>query len=117
MLYRFLLMDLAIGRTTAFGKDAIIPDDDRPVAFGDPEAAERFEVLFAGDESTGAILSNRPAEAIAIDNQVTTLVEVTLDEHGQDNRPLWLGLVGNAEVRRGALPRGQGLITVALGRA
>jgi len=97
-------MDLAIGGTTAFGKDAIVPDNDRPVAFCDPEAAKRFEVLFAGDEGARAILTDRPAEAIAIDDQVTALIEVALHEHGQDDRSLRLRLVDNAEIRRGSLP-------------
>lgn len=65
MFYEYLLVNLTIRKAAASGFDAVISDDNFPVPWCDSEAAEGFHILFAGDEGCGAVLPNRPGEAIA----------------------------------------------------
>ena len=108
-----LLMNLAVGVTTAKRGNAVIFYNNFPIAFCDVEAAECFEILLAGDEGSRAILSNRTRKAVAGD-QVSTLTHSRHYIHGQNNRSLRLGLVGNGEIRGRSLPGGERLITDVL---
>jgi hypothetical protein len=56
----YLLMNLAIGETSAPGFDGAVFHNNRPVTFCDAETAECLEILSAGDECSGSILSNWP---------------------------------------------------------
>jgi len=82
MFFEYLLMNLAIGITTTERSDAVILDDDLPIAFRDVETTECFEILFAGDECTGTVLSDGTGEAIAADDQIATLAHASHYIHG-----------------------------------
>jgi hypothetical protein len=74
MLGEDLLMKLAIGITSAAGLDAVIPHNDRPIALRDAETAECFEVLFSGDERTGAVIPNGSGKAVSGDDEIPALI-------------------------------------------
>lgn len=104
-------MNLTIGVTTAQRGNVVIFYNDFPIPLCDVEAAEGFEILLPGDERSRTVLSNRPGEAVARDDEVTTLAQGCYDIHGQDNRSLRLGLVKNGEVCCRSLPGSERLIT------
>lgn len=110
ILCECLLMNLAIGVTTAKCVDAVIFYNNFPIAFCDVEATKGFEILFAGDKCSGAVLSNWTGKAITRDDQVSTLTEGCDRIHGQDDSSFRLGLVGDGEIRGGTLPGSEGLI-------
>src|SRR5215213_1108420 len=68
MLCEYLLIDLAVGITSAPGGNTVIFYNNFPITFCDAEAAEGFEVLFAGDKSPGRILPDGSGEAIPGDD-------------------------------------------------
>ena len=92
------------GLAPALGENTIVAYNDLPVAFGDFEGAECLEVLSAGNECTGAVLTDGTGEAIAGDDQVAALVELCYHVHGEDNRAFRLGLVYDIEICCGSLP-------------
>src|SRR6266540_4983892 len=111
IVFEYLLMNLAIGITAAKRGDAVIFDNNFPIAFRDVETTECFEILFAGDKCSCTILSNRARKAITSDDQISTLTHGRHHIHGQNNGPFWFGLVGNGEIRGGSLPGSERLIT------
>jgi len=74
MLGEDLLMKLAIGITSAAGLDAVISNNDRPIALRDAETAKCFEVLFSGDEGTGAVIPNGSGKAVSGDDEIPALI-------------------------------------------
>jgi len=68
ILCEYLLMNLAIGVTTAQCGNAVIFYNNFPIAFCDVESAKCFEVLFAGDKCSGAILPYRSGKTVAGNN-------------------------------------------------
>ena len=111
MLGEDLLLNLAIGVTTTEGRNTVIFHNNFPTALCDVEAAECFEVLFAGDKGSSTILSNRARKAIASDDQVSTLTQSCHHIHRQNNRSCGFGLIGDREICRRSLPGSQRLIT------
>jgi hypothetical protein len=106
----YLLMNLAIGVTTAECGNAVVFYSDFPIAFCDIEAAECFKILFTRNECSRAVLPNRSGEGVAGDDQVSTLTQGCHYIHGQNNRSFRIGLVGNGEIRGGSLPGSKRLI-------
>jgi hypothetical protein len=82
MLCEYLLVKLAIGVASTAGLDAVVPYDNRPVALGDAETAECFEVLSSGDKCSGAVVSDRSREAVAGNDEIPALAEVRHHIHG-----------------------------------
>jgi len=82
MRCEYLLMNLAIGESSARGIYTIVFYNDLPVAFCDTETAECFKILPAGDKCPGTILSNGSGKTIACDNEIPTLPELCLHVHG-----------------------------------
>ena len=114
MLCEYLLMKLAVGETSGPGLDAVIFHNNRPVAFCDAETTECLEILLARDKCTGSILSNGSREAVSGDDEIPALTQFCHHIHRQDDRPLRVALVGNAEICRGSLPGCEGLVAVIL---
>jgi hypothetical protein len=106
-----LLMNLAVGVTTTKCGNAVVFDNNFPTAFCDVEAAKCFEILFAGNECSCAVLPYRPGKAIASDDQVSALTQGSHHIHGQNNRALWFALIGNGEICSGSLPGSKRLVT------
>src|SRR5690349_4363256 len=114
ILYDVLLMSLAIGITPAPSLDAVIFDNDRPIAFGDAETSECFEVLFAGDKRSGAVASDGSGEAVSGDDQIAALTQVCHHVHRKDNRSFGSGLIRDREICRRSLPCCERLVAVIL---
>ena len=114
ILCEYLLMNLAIGETSAPGFDAVILHNNCPVALCDAETAECFKVLFAGDKRAGAISPNGSRETISRNDEISTLTQVSHYIHGEDNRPFRFRFVCDAEVCRRSLPGCERLIAIIL---
>jgi hypothetical protein len=114
MLFEYLLVNLAIGVTTAHSGNAVIFDNNFPIAFCDTEPTECFEILFAGDKCSGSVLPNWPGETVTGDDQVSALTHGCHHIHGQNDRSLRLGLVCDREIRGWSLPSSKGLIANVL---
>jgi hypothetical protein len=82
MFCEYLLMNLAIGITSAPGFDAVIFHNDRPVALCDAETAECFEVLPAGDKCPGAVIPDGSGETIPCNDEISALTHVRYHIHG-----------------------------------
>jgi hypothetical protein len=76
MLCEYLLMKLAIGVAPAPGLDAVILHDDGPVALCDAERAKCFEVLFAGDKRSGAIIPDGSGKTVSGNDKIPALTQV-----------------------------------------
>jgi hypothetical protein len=68
ILCEYLLMNLAIGKATAQCGNTVIFYNNFPIAFCDVESAKRFEILFAGDKRSSAVLPNGSGETVTGDD-------------------------------------------------